>query len=74
MPTMFRGMSCDPDGPRVGAERNCLGVRPGMDVAIRDGNVHPGKQGMSVRPSVRAFPPALVPVRLRALHPGAMNP
>jgi hypothetical protein len=73
MAVILRGMYRDGDGPQVGGGRNCLGVRPD-EITLVNGMVLPEKRrGMSVRPSIAAFPPGLVPVRLRGRYPGALN-
>lgn len=69
---VYRSMF-DMDGlPSVGDTDNLLGVRPHRDItADANGDVHPGKEGMSVTPDWTRLPPMLIPERLRPLVPAA---
>ena len=64
--------------PKVGPSKKTLGVQVGMnpndDVSPdADGNVAPGRGGMSVAPTWRALPPHRIPSRLRAKCPKALG-
>ncbi len=75
MPLVFRSMYVGDDGPKVGATRCCLGVRPDIDVKPDDnGNVHPQRgKGLSVCPSIVDLPAVLIPKRLKAQYPKAVG-
>lgn len=50
--TVYRSMRVGSDGhPEPGRSARTLGIRPGIDVEVDDeGNVHPGREGLSVAP------------------------
>ncbi len=65
MPTIFRAMQADGDGPMIGHTQNdTLGVRE-TDVRPVDGLIQPGTGGMSVSPRPQDIPPHLIPKRFR---------
>ncbi len=73
MPKIFRTMRKDlDDKPTIGAIRDCLGVRVPIDVDVdANGNVELNGKGMSVSPSLNAFPHFLIPRRLQEFFPKA---
>jgi len=74
MPLIWRAMRADGENPEVGRDAAALGVRVGDgendDInPDGDGFVNPGIGGMSVSPSVDAFPVWRIPKRLRDKFP-----
>ena len=71
MPLVFRSMLADGSGlhPRVANDAKSLGVRiegetnGQPDIAVQDGIVKPGREGMSVSPSPERLPFFLIPRR-----------
>ena len=61
----------NPAVPMVGEKFGTLGVRQHEVEADPEGNVAPGKKGMSVSPSVETLPFAMVPSRYAAYVEGA---
>jgi hypothetical protein len=71
MPLIYRGMIRDGDHPAIGNSKKMLGVEVPGDVAEQDGEVRPGRGGMSVAPTWKALPMHRVPRRLKHLSPKA---
>lgn len=66
-----------PDGnfPKLGSSARTLGVRVPQDIEpSQNGDVQPGRHGMSVAPCLRDLPVQWVPKRLRHLREGAIGP
>ena len=71
MPLVFRSMFADGTGlvPRLANDAESLGVRASdeiggaKDVTVTEGMVSPGREGMSVSPSVLHLPPHRIPKR-----------
>lgn len=63
----------DGDLPMVGDQPRMLGAAPKDIAPDGAGNVHPGRHGMSVAPSLRSLPSHLIPKRLRLLAPDAIG-
>lgn len=57
--------------PMVGTQPRMLGAASKDIAADEAGNVPPGRDGISVAPSLRALPLHLIPKRLRYLAPDA---
>jgi RHS repeat-associated protein len=53
---LFRGMQNVGDSPKVGNSADKLGVRPGVDIGVINGQVTPGTGGMSVNRSTDNIP------------------
>ena len=80
-PRIYRTMVFETDEtgrrwPQVGAGKNMLGARlpPDNPADVQpdaEGNVARGDEGLSVRPSLKAFPNGQIPERLRDRRPGA---
>jgi hypothetical protein len=65
MPKLVRIMKREDDGlPLVAPKSDALGVRPGKDIDVDQGNALSNDKGMSVRPSLKDMPPARIPRRL----------
>ena len=75
MPLVFRSMLPDATGlvPRIGNDAESLGVRVAeetggpKDITVTEGRVLPGREGMSVSPSILRLPPHRVPKRFKGL-------
>jgi hypothetical protein len=75
-PLVCRSMLPDETGvrPRIANDNKSLGVRTlddgasNPDVAVEDGMVNPGRQGMSVAPRAEDLPPFLIPRRFAGKH------
>ena len=73
MPLVFRSMLADGSGlmPRVGNDAKSLGVRVEgetngqPDIAVQDGMVKPGREGIPVSPSPERLPFFLIPRRFQ---------
>ena len=57
--------------PMVGSQPRMLGAAPKDIAPDQAGNVHPGRDGISVGPSLRSLPLHLIPKRLRSFAPDA---
>lgn len=79
MPLVYRAMEEEDGQPKVGSEKNMLGVRvppnPRPDIVPdTNGNVQPNSGGMSVAPNWRDLPPFLIPRRLNCIVSDARGP
>ena len=75
MPLVFRSMFADRTGlaPRIANDSKSLGVRVEgetngpPDIAVQEGMVKPGREGMSVSPSPETLPFFLIPRRFESV-------